>query len=649
MNRNDLVSRLSKVSRVQNNRFDISAGRKFTAPAGALIPCYIRELDFGNHISIDVSNLTRTIPMQRANYARMSENFDFYFVPFRLLFEGVQDMLSGAPHNRQSKNPVPEHMPEVNAFQIYKYLYDDEYRDLVDDCGFHLYKGASRLLNGLGYGTFVEHNAEELSYTKSFDQSSVYQPSATNNSRPNVFTGSSPSSWSYSVLPLLAYNKIYQDYYRNKFWENENHYSYFIDQTITNVTADEMASRGLLTLHYSNLDRDRIFGMLPDFNGLFSVGINALNVVPYTSDNEKFGTYNYMVPDSTGATVRCASVFQKVAAWVNGTSSDPLNWNLLQQTLNSVTGDESGVTNGAASNEIGSIGAMTSDSTETYAFTAIQALTALNLRRMEALQRFAEIVALNKDDYKHQMSALFGKSVNDMNSDYCTYLGGSTHPVQVSDVINTSYVEDATNENALGAMAGKGMAYGNSSHVDFTAPEHGYLICIYHVQPQIDYPANFIDPTVLRFERFDFQIPQFDSLGFEPVRICNIMDIGDYTSTSEPNVVPNPQLTVGWLPRYWSYKTDIDTCTGAFSLDDSINGVKSYLISYDFPAYLKRIAWTPSYGNPIDYRFFKASPSLVDNLFYTKYDGTVKTDEFIISAQFNAVVDLPLSVDGLPY
>ena len=70
MNRNDLVSRLQKVSRVQNNRFDISAGRKFTAPAGALIPCYIRELDFGNHISVDVSNLTRTIPMQRANYAR---------------------------------------------------------------------------------------------------------------------------------------------------------------------------------------------------------------------------------------------------------------------------------------------------------------------------------------------------------------------------------------------------------------------------------------------------------------------------------------------------------------------------------------------------------------------------------------------------
>ena len=647
MNRNDLVSRLQKVSRVQNNRFDISAGRKFTAPVGALIPCYIKELDFGNHISVDVSNLTRTIPMQRANYARMSENFDFYFVPFRLLFEGVQDMLSGAPHNRQSKNPVPEHIPEVSANQIYNYLYSGDYRDVVDDCGFQVNYGASRILNGLGYGTFTEHAVDDLAYPSNTDASSVYQPSASNNSRPNVFTGNAPSSWSYSILPLLAYNKIYQDYYRNKYWENENHFSYFMESDVTSVTAEDINSRGLLTLHYSNLDRDRIFGMLPDFNGLFSVGINALNVVPYTSDNEKFGTYNYMVPDATGATVRCTSVFQQVSAWVNGTSPDPLNWSLLQQGLNSLTGDDSAATNGAVSNE--AAGHLSATDGDLYAFTAIQALTALNLRRMEALQRFAEIVALNKDDYKHQMSALFGKSVNDMNSDYCSYLGGSTNPVQVSDVINTSYAEDATNDNALGAMAGKGMAYGNSSHIDFTAPEHGYLICIYHVQPQIDYPANFIDPTVLRFERFDFQIPQFDSLGFEPVRICNIMDIGDYSSSSEPTVVPNPQLTVGWLPRYWSYKTDIDTCTGAFALDDSINGVKSYLITYDFPAYLKRIAWTPSYGNPIDYRFFKVHPSLVDNLFYTKYDGTVKTDEFIISAQFNAVVDLPLSVDGLPY
>lgn len=645
MNRNDLVSRLQKVSRVQNNRFDISAGRKFTSPAGALVPCYIRELNFGNHISVDVSNLTRTIPMQRANYARMSENFDFYFVPWRLLFEGVQDMLAGSPHNRQSLNPVPEHMPEVNAIEIYNYLYDKVSQNaLVDDCGYSIKYGAERLLAGLGYGSFATNVTEDDSYSQYADD--VYTSSATNNSRPNVFTGSAPSSLSFNALPLLAYNKIYQDYYRNKYWENEDHNSYWCGVTEVNLTSDDIEHKGLLELHYSNLDRDRIFGMLPDFNGLFSIGINALNVVPWTSDNEKFGTYNYMVPDS-GATTSVKSVFNKVTAWINGTSTDPLNWSLLQQTLNSVTGDDSGVTN-AAANEMSS-GTLSASDMETYAATAIQALTALNLRRMEALQRFAEICALNKDDYKHQMAALFGKSVNDMNSDYCSYLGGATHAVQVSDVINTSYAEDANNENALGAMAGKGMAYGNSNHIDFTAPEHGYLICIYHVQPQIDYPAYFTDPLCMRFERFDFQIPQFDSLGFEPVRICNIMDITSYHSTSNPNKVPNPQLTVGWLPRYWSYKTDIDTCTGAFALDDSINGVKSYLVTYDVPAYLKRVAWDPSYGNPIDYRFFKAHPSLIDNLFYTTYDGSVKTDQFIVSAQFNAVVDLPLSVDGLPY
>ena len=35
MNKSDLMSRINKVSRQQNNRFDISCNRKFTAPVGA--------------------------------------------------------------------------------------------------------------------------------------------------------------------------------------------------------------------------------------------------------------------------------------------------------------------------------------------------------------------------------------------------------------------------------------------------------------------------------------------------------------------------------------------------------------------------------------------------------------------------------------
>ena len=107
---------------------------------------------------------------------------------------------------------------------------------------------------------------------------------------------------------------------------------------------------------------------------------------------------------------------------------------------------------------------------------------------------------------------------------------------------------------------------------------------------------------------------------------------------------------LGWLPRYWSYKTDVDQTNQGF-WNNSANGWNNYVIQFDFNKYLKRTGRdNPAYsGSLIDYRFFKVYPSIVDPLFYVANDGFTPTDQFVNSLMVNAVVDLPLSVDGLPY
>ena len=134
MVKSDLVSRINKVHRPVRNRFDISSRRLFTSAPGMLLPVYYRELCPGNHISLNLSNFTRTVPMRKAAFARMTENYDVFFVPFRLIFEGVQDMLAGTPRSRVTASSVPDNVPiltyaHLNAFA--KYVTDNSVKDDV--------------------------------------------------------------------------------------------------------------------------------------------------------------------------------------------------------------------------------------------------------------------------------------------------------------------------------------------------------------------------------------------------------------------------------------------------------------------------------------------------------------------------------------
>ena len=279
----DLVSRIQgKTTKHQLNRFDVSCNRKFTAPVGALLPVYLRELEPGNHISLNLSNLTRTMPMIKASYARITENFDVFFVPFRLLYDGVQSMLAGTNFTRFSSNQVPDYMPAISNADIrsmFKYFNDNK---LSDSAGLSCSIGTARLFDLLGYG--IDGNLQTKSF--SFTPSQVFNTQDSTNSTPNL-KPSATDELKYSVLPFLAYQKIYQDYFRNKYWEKENYLSYWCSPRY-DVHSD-LVQNGTFDLQYANFDKDRIFGMMPDTDGVFSQGVTSLNVVAKTNHSTALG------------------------------------------------------------------------------------------------------------------------------------------------------------------------------------------------------------------------------------------------------------------------------------------------------------------------------------------------------------------------
>ena len=65
---------------VHRNGFDLSFKNCFTAKAGELLPIMCKEVIPGDKFDIDLSSLSRSMPVDSAAYTRLREYFDFYFV-----------------------------------------------------------------------------------------------------------------------------------------------------------------------------------------------------------------------------------------------------------------------------------------------------------------------------------------------------------------------------------------------------------------------------------------------------------------------------------------------------------------------------------------------------------------------------------------
>lgn len=640
MVKKDLMSRITRQTKFRRNRFDCSTNRLFTSPAGMLLPVYCRELTPGTHVSMSLNSFARTLPMQKANFARMSDNYDVFFVPTRLICKDAENILTGTPVrmvNSDGSTVPPNYVPYLQYSGLTTIL-GNSAPALYDACGHDVKYGARRLADLLGYTRPNSYASKAQNIVGEVVNPETYNVES-NHSQPNFdYLGETVASTTkfnalkLSLLPILAYQKIYADYYRNKLWEDENVNSYCAIGGLHNNTAE---LQRFFTPRYADFDKDRIFGMIPDSGNVLSVGMNLMNTLNVPTE---YALGTARAGNSRQRLIPSAAAANAINALV-GDLSDYNDTTNLVNYFNLLSGTEN-----------------TENPTVEYTLfnngmlrTAFSRLTALNLRRMEALQRFAEVVSLNKDDYKHQINALFGADVPDANSYYSQYLGGKTSPVNVSDVEQTS-PESSSSGTKLGDLAGRGTSFGSSANIDFNTMEHGYLMIIYHLQPQVVFDSNGFDPQLFRFGRYDFMIPQFGDLGFEPVFYKDLVNPQVSATNYDGTDVINPFTVLGYLPRYWAYKTDVDRCFGNFSNFKDIS-YQSYVLRYSLKSYYDRISWSPTFGSPVDYRFFKVFPAIVNPLFYTAFDVTSdgSTDEFINSLQVNVIYDLPLSVDGLPY
>lgn len=603
-------------NRPSRNGFDLSFKKNFTAKAGELLPVMVREVIPGDKFTIDLKAFTRTQPINTAAFARIREYYDFYFVPYHLLWNRANEVLSQMDYNQQhatelgeAPSPFSGELPYVTSNQIAAYLQGVASAAGTYQSNYFGYDRASlsaKLLEYLGYGNYDE-----------------------------CFGGSSQKVPLYNVdmnvFGLFAYQKIYSDYYRDQQWEKPNPSCFNCDYITgsgsmnldlsTNLSALRL-NYNMFDLRYCNWQKDLYHGLLP------AAQYGDTAVVPISGS-------------STGSIVSdgYAPTFLVDPFPDDANEASPVSYT---PTSNSFYGNQATPLLGGPAN--GSLKWGDPHLSISSSSSSLGGLSILALRQYEFLQKWKEIAQCGDQDYKGITKRIWNVDVPAGLSDKCQWIGGVSSSLDINEVVNTNIT------GSYGAdIAGKGIG-SSGGKINFQSDgQYGVLMCIYHCMPLVDYTVDYLNPEFLRVNAEDFANPVFDRVGMQAVTSVSVLQ--DQVSSGAG---VTPQI-LGYAPRYVDYKTAIDLSVGDFK-----RSMQHWVISYnqdDMNAALSLDGVGTPFGVPSDgtppanmnYTFFKVNPNTLDPIFATAVDSTVETDQFLCSAYFDVKAVRNLDVDGLPY
>lgn len=272
------------------NGFDLSFKRNFTAKAGELLPVMVKEVLPGDVFNINLSTFTRTQPVNTAAFARMREYYDFFFVPYELLWtrsDTVITQMLDNPQHASSLYPaengaLSDDLPYITCEQIAKYLYKirNHLQPATKNNFFGYNRGelSAKLLEYLGYGNFSDYVSSD-SNINTWDKN------------PKM------SNLNLSAFGLLAYQKIYADFYRDSQWEKSSPSTFNVDFMtgrdsmkipipVDSLDAKFYGQYNMFDLRYCNWQKDLFHGLLPSsqygaspatytFLGTFSGTVNG--------------------------------------------------------------------------------------------------------------------------------------------------------------------------------------------------------------------------------------------------------------------------------------------------------------------------------------------------------------------------------------
>lgn len=496
------------VATTEHSKLDVSSTHITTGNFMELMPVYYRHMIPGEHIKGAGNVLSRLAPVAVPTYGRCRINMRSFFVPFRTIMPNWNEFIVDTIAVNVSNASLVPTSPIVNNKEFVDWILGDtSYFRALDP-------------NDLTDAAIIANDQYDFSFNSTYY---VFKPDGAKiekwlHSLGYKIIWDNKNNFTYSALPILAFAKVYLDWYANSAYLNENTY---------------IKVQKLLKFN------DPTTGLSLQSNDLEDI-FRLIHWVNYDSGNDVFlNAWDNPMSPNNGLTSQFSIA--------DITATIPL------QTSVNMTGVGNNtpvmVQNAASNLSIGT----------TFLHQALKSMTDYVKRNQlsgaYAVDRFL---------------ARFGINLDSAKVDRSIYIGASSVDVDFGSVTQTVNTAAAGQPSNLGDYAGQGLGRG-SMNFDFKCDEFGLFLVTYSIIPAAHLYQGY-DRNNLHILKEQFFTPEYDNLG------CSLIHKGEvYVSKNDGYAIATQYDDgFGFAPRFYEYKQKQDFVTGNFVVPSMMAGGDSW-------------------------------------------------------------------------
>lgn len=540
-----MKNRFSEVptANIRRSSFDRSHGYKTTFDMDYLIPFFVDEVLPGDTFSLSETHLCRLTTLVQPIMDNILLTTQFFFVPNRLLWDNWEDFITGGDE--------PVAWTETNP--------------------------ANEL--------FVPQATSPS--TTGYKEQSIYDYFGLPTKVPD---------YKHQVLPLRAYNLIFNEYYRDEnLQESLPVWTGDADPTVDPTTGEESQESTAVPYEYKLMRRNKRYdyftSALPGLQKGPAVGIGItggdsgrlpvhglslaqsgypLSTSGYSGLQEGQVSVSYSVNNNDQSQVTIDG------PWTTGTGTPTATEGVYG--LGNVYGVFQGTPiqyTATSKPTIAATPVLNSENWPIYVDLASASSVTINsLRNAITLQQWFEKSARYGSRYVEAVQGHFGVHLGDYRAQRPIYLGGSKSYISVNPVVQNSSTDSTSPQGNLAAYA---LSANTKPLFTKSFVEHGWVIGIVSATADLTYQQG-LDRQWSRFNRYDYYWPTFAHLGEQPVLNKELYCQSD---TVESNGTPVNDLPFGYQERYAEYRYKPSKITGLFR-SNADGTLDSWHLSQDF-------------------------------------------------------------------